>query len=94
MEIKKFAKKWGLVSRFKKPLPKETCIIQVLIKDSAGINIRVCQWNPRAEDNDTSCKGYLGTARVLVDPYKGIGFNVWKQNKFEFFYYKIIKELI
>jgi hypothetical protein len=56
----------------------------------------LCEWHPHdVFDSARRCgkqpaEGYLGTARKLNSPYKGIGFHAWEQNNSEFVHYKLI----
>lgn len=73
------------------PLPLEECRIQIIQNET----IYNCDWKPfnlndYKEKEDIPSAGYLGSAKVISGPYRGIGFNVWDQNDSEFIYYKLL----
>lgn len=84
----------GYVSRFSKPLPEDPCTIAILKDELEGEQEYICEWksaHAKRFDSDVQpSEGYLGTAKVIEGPYKGIGFHAWEQNVYEFEYYQII----
>lgn len=84
----------GFKNRFIDGLPKEKVNIKIISHDSNVINTSLCNWIPFEPKNYTKGnmpdKGYLGTAIVIDEKYKGIGFNVWEQNNYEFVHYQLV----
>lgn len=86
----------GYLNRHTDPLPNENAIIEIVHNDVDGEHIYICEWEPfdinKYKGLMKPDKGYLGTAKVIIGEYKGIGFNVWEQNDSEFVYYnKFVK---
>lgn len=84
----------GWINRNIDGVPNKNYIIQILINDSSGEEEFTCQWIPfREEDYKNTVKpgiGYLGTATVISEKHKGIGFHAWEQNDSEFIYYQLL----
>jgi len=82
----------GYVNRHKAGLPVEEKIIVVLHKEGNIEEQRICLWKPfdprLYTPEDTPAEGYLGTAKVMDDSHKGIGFHAWSQNDSEFVFYR------
>jgi len=86
--------KEGFLNRHKNSLPKEKCIIRVVVLDVEGEHIYLCEWKPFDESQYTEtnilAKGYLGTAKVIEGKQTGISFHAWEQNNNEFIWYAIV----
>ena len=86
-------------NRHIKPLPIKSCKIEIIINDTDGIHIYLCNWLPFNPNHYIDKKGhimhmpnegYLGTAKIIKGKWKGIGYNVWEQNDLEFTLYNIV----
>lgn len=84
----------GWLNRHTDPLPKTEVVMVIVSRDVSGEEELLCHWYPFNKDNYRDWvlpgEGYVGTARVISDIWKGIGFNVWQQNDSEFVYYKLV----
>jgi hypothetical protein len=85
----------GFMNRHVSGLPYQEATITIAATDVDGEHMYTCKWFPFDKGSYTKdnmpTDGYLGTARVIVGPYTGIGFHAWRQSDNEFTYYKIIK---
>ncbi len=81
-------------NRHTHPLPAKRTLITIIVLEQQKEVKYLCEWNPfdpsSYPPNDLPAEGYLGTAKVIEGTYKGIGFNVWKQNNSEFIYYQLL----
>jgi hypothetical protein len=83
----------GFTNRHTDGLPKENCLIKIIVKDVGKEFTHVCDWKPYDPSlhGEKPAEGYLGTARVVTGRCKGIGFNAWEQNDSEFVWYSKIE---
>lgn len=95
MKTKDTSNRKGFKNRHIEGLPKENCIIKIIYNDFQGDCEMLCEWKPFNKSDytkeDMPSNGYLGTARKIVKPFKGIGFHAWEQNNSEFVYYSIME---
>ena len=86
------------LNRKETPLPKERALIRILHNDVImGMLEHVCEWLPHhpeswPHDRPKPDNGYIGTAKVIMGRYKGIGLHAWEQNDSEFIYYELYHE--
>lgn len=75
-------------------LPDQPCDIRIIKTDVDGDHTYLCRWQPfdptKYTESTMPAQGYLGTAKVISGPHKGIGFHAWAQNHYEFIYYEVI----
>lgn len=87
--MKNLEERHGYANRNIVGVPKEKCVIRVIVPDYDGEHLYICEWIPY-NGLDAVFDGYLGTAKVILGEYKGIGFHAWDQNNNEFVYYQTL----
>lgn len=92
--MKNLEKRIGFKNRHTDGLPAEKTTMKVLIDDVHGNNAILCEWIPFNKEKYSEwampSSGYLGTAKVIEEQYKGIGFHAWEQLDSEFVYYSVV----
>ena len=92
--MKNLKKRKGFSNRHLDGLPAEKVNMKIVINDTYGEHIMLCEWTP-FDEKDYSAdnmpgESYLGTVRVIEEKFKGIGFHAWEKNNHEFIYYSIV----
>jgi hypothetical protein len=87
--------KEGFLNRHVDGLPDKKAIIKIWIEEiENNPETLVCEWNPFNKNDykagDMPDKGYLGTAKVIQDKHRGIGYHAWEQHNYAFIYYSIV----
>jgi hypothetical protein len=94
MKMKNLEQREGYINRHTDGLPKEKCAIKIVKNDIDREHVFICAWEPFIKPHYSNelmpDEGYLGTASVIYDRYKGLGFHAWKQNDSEFIWYTVI----
>jgi hypothetical protein len=92
--MKNLEEREGFINRHTNGLPKEKCVMRVVVKDVDREYIHLCQWEPfdksKHTKNNMPSEGYLGTVKVIEGKYTGIGFHAWEQNNSEFVFYTVV----
>lgn len=88
--MKNIEQKEGWINRNTDGLPKESAIMRIISTSEESVHL--CEWTPfdktKYTEKNMPGEGYLGTCRVISEPFKGIGFHAWEQNDYEFIYYQ------
>lgn len=77
----------GFVNRHETPLPMTNCKISIIINDSTGERIELCDWFPR-NSNIIDADGHIGTARTM----EGTCHYAWEGSENKFIFYRIEKQ--
>lgn len=85
----------GFLDRRVDRLPDYECEIFIVNFSLYEESILKCKWIPYKKEYFNGnllqpIDGYLGTAKKLEEPYKGIGFHAFIENDSEFVYYKLV----
>ncbi len=86
----------GMKNRHTDGMPSIITNMMVVVEDADGERIHLCEWKPYNEEAYAGRlkphEGYLGTAKVVGEPYNGVEFDVWQQNNNQFIWYSVVKD--